>query len=511
MLPERHREILTFLGVGGAGYVVDVLAFNWLRTLPGLAGLDPTVSKVLAVAAAMVVTYLGNRMLTWRHQASTTERHREIALFVIFNAIGLGISVALLALTHDLLGLTSRLADNLSANVLGLGLGTAFRYWSYRRFVFAPSSDVPVRPSGDPVTVHVISGSYGAGHDAAAREIELRLIDAGHVVRRWDVVDLFPAGLGRLLRWGYFEQLNLSPGSWGMLLQRLQPGRLAYRVAVRLLALPGRRIRAIAADGATLFISTHPFASQALGNLRSSGRLDVPVVTYLTDASVHPLWVNPGVDLHLALHDVAADQARALGGTTSVVRPLVPRSYREPSNPAWELRAHLGLPVEDDLALVVGGAYGVGDLEAAAADIAATGLARPVVACGHNDALRRRLALRPDIIALGWRDDMPEVIRASSCVVQNAGGFTSLEAMAAGVPVISYRCLPGHGTTNAEALEQTGLVPWARNPAELGPALGRAIASPRHPARLAGSETPSVLEALSVLGALPLRSPVAVG
>jgi processive 1,2-diacylglycerol beta-glucosyltransferase len=506
VLSDRHREVLTFLAVGGAGYIVDVLAFNWLRTQPGLAGLDPTVSKVLAVSAAMVVTYLGNRMLTWRDQAPTTERRREISLFVLFNVVGLGISVALLALTHDVLGLTSRLADNLSANVVGLALGTAFRYWSYRRFVFAPPTDVPVRPSGDPATVHIVSGSYGAGHDAAAREIELRLVDAGHVVRRWDVVDLFPARLGRLLRWGYFEQLQLSPGSWGLLLQRLQPGRVAYRVAVHFLALPGHRIRAIAADGAVLFISTHPFASQALGRLRSTGRLDVPVVTYLTDASVHPLWVNPGVDLHLALHDVAADQARALGGTTTVVEPLVPRAYRDPvARSVWELRARLGLPVEDDLALVVGGSHGVGDLEAAATDIAATGLARPVVACGHNEVLRRRLELRPGLIALGWRDDMPDLIRASSCVVQNAGGFTSLEAMAAGVPVISYRCLPGHGTTNAAALEQSGLVPWARDSDELAHALVRAIATPRHLADL-----PAV-GAQSVLDALPLRSPMAVG
>ena len=42
-----------------------------------------------------------------------------------------------LAISHDVLGLTSRLADNISANVVGLALGTLFRYWSYKTFVFA--------------------------------------------------------------------------------------------------------------------------------------------------------------------------------------------------------------------------------------------------------------------------------------------------------------------------------------------------------------------------------------
>jgi len=33
-------------------------------------------------------------------------------------------------------GFTSALADNISANVVGLGLGTLFRFWSYRKWVF---------------------------------------------------------------------------------------------------------------------------------------------------------------------------------------------------------------------------------------------------------------------------------------------------------------------------------------------------------------------------------------
>jgi putative flippase GtrA len=128
-------EVLAFLTVGGVGYIVDVLAFNYLRTLPTFAAMDPSVAKVVAVAAAMVVTYIGNQTLTWRGAAGPG-RHRQVALFVLFNVIGLGFSIATLMISHDLLGLTSRLADNISANVIGLALGTAFRYFTYKRYVF---------------------------------------------------------------------------------------------------------------------------------------------------------------------------------------------------------------------------------------------------------------------------------------------------------------------------------------------------------------------------------------
>ena len=128
-------EVLSFLLVGGIGYVVDVLAFNQFLSTRPFSGWDPSAARVVAVAVATVVTYAGNRMLTWRG-SSRHGRRREVLLFGLFNAVGLGISVLTLVVSHDLLGLTSRLADNVSANVVGLALGTAFRFWSYRTFVF---------------------------------------------------------------------------------------------------------------------------------------------------------------------------------------------------------------------------------------------------------------------------------------------------------------------------------------------------------------------------------------
>jgi putative flippase GtrA len=130
------REVLTFLLVGGAGYVVDVGVFNWLRSISPTDAWDPSVARTLAVMAAMCVTFVGNRTLTWRAHTTRNQR-REIALFVVFNVIGLSFSILTLFISHDLLHLTSRLADNVSANVIGLALGTAFRFVTYKYVVFA--------------------------------------------------------------------------------------------------------------------------------------------------------------------------------------------------------------------------------------------------------------------------------------------------------------------------------------------------------------------------------------
>jgi myo-inositol-hexaphosphate 3-phosphohydrolase/putative flippase GtrA len=170
-LPDAVRQapvspqVLTFLAVGGAGYVVDVVAFNLLRSTATLGAWDPSVARILAVGAAMVVTYLGNSLFTWRGEG-TSNRRREVSLFILFNLVGLGISVLTLTISHDVLGLTSRMADNISANVVGLALGTLFRYWSYKTFVFthtgAGVSLAHVAPA-DVEPVRTMEQSKGSG------------------------------------------------------------------------------------------------------------------------------------------------------------------------------------------------------------------------------------------------------------------------------------------------------------------------------------------------------------
>jgi hypothetical protein len=69
---------------------------------------------------------------------------------VLFNVVAMSFSVGTLYVSHDLLGLTSRLADNLSANVVGMALGTGFRYWSYRTYVFRRPREAETCLTGGP-------------------------------------------------------------------------------------------------------------------------------------------------------------------------------------------------------------------------------------------------------------------------------------------------------------------------------------------------------------------------
>jgi UDP-N-acetylglucosamine:LPS N-acetylglucosamine transferase len=234
--------------------------------------------------------------------------------------------------------------------------------------------------------------------------------------------------------------------------------------------------------------------------------LSVPVVTYLTDPSVHPLWVHPYVDLHLAIHDLAAEQARGWGGRTVTVQPVVRVGRRTGVDPLAAYETY------GPRALVTGGSLGIGELEQSARDIAATGVMTPIVACGSNGALRERIDRLAGVVALGWRDDLPDVIAACDCVVQNAGGFTSLEALASGTPLLTYRPIPGHGVTTAVNLERAGQASWPRDVAALRDALTLVLAAERRD-RIP-YDAPTVVDVLThgptrAVGTLPARIGVA--
>ena len=130
-------QLAKFGVVGATAYVVDVGLFNLLSYVgspPLLAG-QPLLAKIISTVVATVVAWLGNRYWTFRHHRRP-DAGREFVLYLLMCTIGLLIALSCLWISHYVLGFTSALADNISANVVGLVLGTTFRFWAYKKFVF---------------------------------------------------------------------------------------------------------------------------------------------------------------------------------------------------------------------------------------------------------------------------------------------------------------------------------------------------------------------------------------
>jgi len=161
------REIAQFGVVGLAGVLVNLVAFALLRH-----HMQPVRAGVLATVIAIVFNYVGYRYWVYR-KADKKSRSREITLFLVFSLIGLVIENGVLYLSIYGLHLGSSLEQILAKNVVGLGLGTAFRFWSYRTWVWRALPKPAEASFGGPAA----PGTPDAGEDAL-REAEAILAQA---------------------------------------------------------------------------------------------------------------------------------------------------------------------------------------------------------------------------------------------------------------------------------------------------------------------------------------------
>ncbi|MEU2507774.1 GtrA family protein [Streptomyces sp. NPDC007863] len=125
------REVAKFGVVGGLGVLVNLAVFNLVRHTTEL----PVVrASVIATVVAIAFNYVGFRYFTYRDR-DKSGRTKEMSLFLLFSLVGLVIENGVLYAATYGLGWNGPLASNFF-KFFGIGLGTLFRFWSYRTWVF---------------------------------------------------------------------------------------------------------------------------------------------------------------------------------------------------------------------------------------------------------------------------------------------------------------------------------------------------------------------------------------
>jgi putative flippase GtrA len=131
--PPQLREVGRFAATGIVAFVVDVAVFNLV--LLGLGG-GPVTAKIVSSVAAITTAFLGSRYYTWADRPRR-DPVRQYALFFLLSVIAAAIQILTIVVANDVLGFTGPVADNVSGNVVGMALATIFRFFSFRRYVFA--------------------------------------------------------------------------------------------------------------------------------------------------------------------------------------------------------------------------------------------------------------------------------------------------------------------------------------------------------------------------------------
>ena len=125
------HEVAKFGIVGAIGFVVQLSVQNALHSGAHVGALT---SVVIAFLMASVVTFVGNRHWAFKHRKGKGLTH-ETVLFLALNGIALLIQVGIVDVAYYELGYKGGIAYNL-ATIIGIGIGTMFRLYTYRKFVF---------------------------------------------------------------------------------------------------------------------------------------------------------------------------------------------------------------------------------------------------------------------------------------------------------------------------------------------------------------------------------------
>lgn len=312
----------------------------------------------------------------------------------------------------------------------------------------------------------------GGGHRAGAQAIGAALDEIDGTTRfEWRIDDIATHCTFPLSKLGsaYSAALRYAPPLYGALYHATN-GRRRYRTLVRFCEpLYRERLRDVFQQyQPDAIVSVHPLLNHAALRARAdAGMQSVPIVTVVTDLGrVHEGWLLPEADLTVVpareVYARAIERGVPPDRLMLIGHPIHPR-FEDVSATKAEVRKKLGLPVDATVALLMAGGEGGGKLLPTTLGLARAGLDfHLVVVTGRNAALRQKLnelapSLATPMTVLGFRNDVPELMRAADLLVTKAGPGTIAEASVAEVPVVVYDYVPGQERGNLDYVRTNGI------------------------------------------------------
>jgi len=332
------------------------------------------------------------------------------------------------------------------------------------------------------VRVQIVSSRVGGGHQSVARALAEAFGDLpGERPDVW-VDDLY-VELARPplthFPWAYAVLTRRYPKLWRLIFRLTNrppgPGRL------ELLGDPlgGPRLGRLLADRrphavVSVLPGVNGFVTRSLR--RSGRRANLEVV--VTDwADVHLSWVSAGVSHYTVPTEAAAETCRAGGAPSDAISvlglPVREQFARARPGPAARraARERLELPPDRFILLATVGSEGSAGALAHLRALARTPLDAELVAlCGRSRRLRQRISELPTanpLRALGFVQEVADLMLAADLLVTKPGGVTLAEAFCCHVPVLAFDPLPGQEEGNARYVVARGAAELADSPRHL--------------------------------------------
>ncbi len=287
---------------------------------------------------------------------------------------------------------------------------------------------------------------------------------------------------------GYIGMVKTVPQLYGYIYGRAERARsvpAARRFVNRYTAANLRRL--VDEVKPDLVVCTHAFPCGVMSEYKRQFDPNLPVVGIVTDFVVHPFWIYPNIDAYAVATPEMQSALLERG-----VRPErillsgipIDARFASPRLPPDALRAALRLPRDRHIVLIMGGGVGIGPLDKMMRALGSleVPLAAAVIV-GRNQGLERRVTAAAEMTdypvrVFGFVNNVFDFMHASDVLLSKPGGLTSSEALAARIPMILVKPLPGQEERNTRYLTARKAAIRARGAREIESAVEAVLTEP---------------------------------
>ena len=336
----------------------------------------------------------------------------------------------------------------------------------------------------------IFSASFGNGHLRAAEAVieGIRIQEPLAKIIHLDFGDFLSKSINTMIKNIYGEIINHIPKLWGRFYYKtsmVQPRSMSQRFLNKL--GQNQFLKYIHVFEPDFILCTYPTVSSILAQLRYENVLKVPVITIITDYTVHSHWVHPSVDRYIVACTEVKDSLLSWGieGPRIHVTGIPVSPKFEEVMDRGDILSKLGLKLDLPTFLVMGGSYGV--LKSAnriCKKLANSSVpVQAIIVCGKNRKLYYSLneviaQARNPMVRLEYVHNVEELMSVSDLIITKAGGLTVSEALTKHLPLVIYKPIPGQEEENAHFVQRIGAGIVAQTEAELGQLLNHYL---RHP------------------------------
>jgi processive 1,2-diacylglycerol beta-glucosyltransferase len=318
--------------------------------------------------------------------------------------------------------------------------------------------------------------SAGEGHNQVAKTLAdyVKKFYHGHKVEIIDAFNYIHPNLHKIIFEAYIKSIKYTPALYGFIYKRSEITDSSIVDIAEFLSkiILSRKLSKLLADfQPDVIVCTHPFPAEALSAMKRKGKFNVPLVTILTDYTIHPSWINKEIDYFIFpsenfIHEfqywqIPIEKAEFFG--IPVDKKFSIKANRD------KLCSKFGI-ANTFTALIMGGGLGLGNITDTINYLFSSNIdLQLLVVTGKNEELYRYLSKinKPNLKIYGFVHNIDEFMSVSDIIITKPGGITVTESLNKELPIIVTSNLPGQEERNTEFILNNGIGMVATSPNSL--------------------------------------------